>query len=126
MKKWIALIALGTSMLAVLAAEADAAEASFRPVGKVYGLKVQAGKDTSTGFARKLARLALSNSCDGVTTFQVKSPSTHRWYRVRCLGIERYAYTSNYRDGWTVPVWGGRGDNGSRIRARVWMPGQSN
>ncbi len=125
MKKWIALFALGTSMLVVLGAEANAAEASYRPVGNVFGLKVQAGKDTSAGFARKLARLALSNSCEG-RTFRVKSPSTHRWYRVGCLGIERYAYTSNYRDGWTVPVWGGRGDNGSRIRARVWVPGQSN
>ena len=49
MKKWIALIALGTSMLAVLAVEAGAAEASYRPVGKVNGLKVQAGNDTSAG-----------------------------------------------------------------------------
>ena len=125
MKKWIALIALSTSMLAVLAVEAGAAEASYRPVGKVNGLKVQAGNDTSAAYARKVARVMLRNSCDG-RFHRIASPTNGRAYRLRCLTIQRFAYTSNYRDGWTVPVWGGRGDNGSVIRVRVWAPGQSN
>jgi hypothetical protein len=123
MTKWIALIALGTSMLVVLGAEADAAEASYRPVGKVYGLKVQAGKDTSAAMARKMVNAGLSRPCDG--SFTVRSPVTGRSYRIRCLYILRYGYTSNPRDGWTVPVWGGLGDNGSRIRARAWLHGQA-
>ncbi len=126
MEKLIALIALGTSMLAVLAVEANAAEASYRPAGKVHGLKVQAGKDTSASFARVVARTILRNSCEG-TPHRLRSPRNGRYYRLRCLTIVRRGFAaSNYRQGWTVPVWGGRGDNGSHIRVRVWLPGQSN
>ena len=126
MKKWIALIALGTSMLAVLAVEADAAEASYRSVGKVHGLQVQAGSDTSASFARVVARTMLRNSCEG-TPHWLRSPRNGRYYRLSCLTIVRRGYAaSNARQGWTIPVWGGRGDNGSHIRVRVWLPGQSN
>jgi hypothetical protein len=86
-------------MLAVLAAEADAAEASYRPVGKVYGLKVQAGKDTSTPYARKVARVILSNSCDGVSTFRVRSPVNGKSYRLRCLTIVRRGYAAPLEGG---------------------------
>ena len=125
MKKWIGIVALGMSMLAVLAAQADAAEASYRPVGTVHGLKVQAGEDTSAAYARNVASVMLRNSCEG--SFQRITSPTNGWtYRLRCLTIQRFGYTSNYRDGWTVPVWGGRGDNGSVIRVRLWAPGQAN
>ena len=117
-------IALSTSILAVLV-EAGAAEASYRPVGKVNGLKVQAGNDTSAAYARKVAWVMLRNSCDG-RFHRITSPTNGRAYRLRCLTIQRFAYTSHYRDGWTVPVWAGRGDNGSVIRVRVWLPGQAN
>jgi hypothetical protein len=125
MKKWIGIVALGMSMLAVPAAQADAAEASYRPVGIVHGLKVQAGEDTSAAYARKVASVMLRNSCEG-SFHRITSPTNCRTYRLRCLTIQRFGYTSNYRDGWTVPVWGGRGDNGSVIRVRVWAPGQAN
>ena len=110
MEKWIALIGLGTSMLAVLAVEANAAEASYRPAGKVHGLKVQAGKDTSASFARVVARTILRNSCEG-TPHRLRSPRNGRNYRLRCLTIVRRGYSaSNVRQGWTIPVWGGRGE----------------
>ena len=124
MDKWIVLIALSASMLGLLAVEAGAAEASYRPVGTVYGLKVQAGEGTSGAYARKVARVMLRNPCDGF--YWVTSPTNGRAYRLRCLTIQRFGYTSDPRDGWTVPVWGGRGDNGSVIRVRVWAPGQAN
>jgi hypothetical protein len=68
----------------------------------------------------------LSNSCDGVSTFRVRSPVNGKSYRLRCLTIVRRGYAaSNVRQGWTIPVWGGRGDNGSVIRVRVLIPGQA-
>ncbi len=125
MKKWGAIIALAAAMLAVPAGEAGAAEASYQSAGTVHGLRVDAGKDTSAAYARKVARVMLRNSCEG-NLHRIASPTTGRAYRLRCLTIQRFGYTSNARDGWTVPVWGGRGDNGSVIRVRTWVPGQAN
>ena len=126
-RKWIALIAFGTSMLVVLAVNAQAADASWHEAGHVGGLRVQAGKDTSAAFARKVTnRLILHNSCEGFAQ-RITSPTTHRAYWLHCLTIQRPGMRrSCWCGGWTVPVWGGRGDSGSTIRVRMWFPGQVN
>jgi hypothetical protein len=107
-----------------LVTKADAASASrWRDVGQIGSVRVQAGKDTSRAFARQVAYAGLGRPCDG--SWWQRSPVTSKRYHIRCLGIVRRGYTSYWRDGWTIPVWGGQGGNGSVIRVRGWIHGQA-
>jgi hypothetical protein len=111
----------------VLALDAQAAEASWHGAGRVGALRLQAGKDTSAAFARKVAnRLIMRNSCEHIP-YRITSPTTRRAYRLRCITIHRPGMRYGCQScGWTVITWGGPGDNGSTIRVRVWFPGQVN
>ncbi len=88
---------------------------------------MQAGKDTSNAFALKVTRkLIMRNSCERIP-YRITSPTTHRAYWLKCLTIVRPGARGGCQScGWTVPIWAGRGDNGSTIRVRMWFPGQVN
>ena len=120
MKKWIALIALGTSMLVVLGAEADAAEASERFCGAAPdGFPGIAAKGPTTcAFARNVQRAVERRHLPSVevrhnvwappaTTVRAWSPATHRLYAIHCR------FYMPYGGGWH---YGCKGGNGAHVK----------